>query len=101
VPGGAYRKDRENLLSKACCGRTRSNGFKLREGRFRLDLRKKLFTVRVVKPCHRLPREVVTAPSLGAFRATLDGALSTLIQWKVSLLTAGGWARWPLKVPSN
>jgi len=39
--------------------------------------------------------------SLETFQARLDGALSTLIQLKMSLLTAGGWARWPLKVPSN
>jgi len=75
---GACKKDGDNLFSKACCNRTRSNGFKLREGRFRLDTRKKSF-MRVVKHWHRLPREVVEAPSLETFKARLDGALSNLI----------------------
>ncbi|KFW61538.1 hypothetical protein AS28_02149, partial [Pygoscelis adeliae] len=55
------------------------NGFKLQEGRFRLDIRKKFFTVRVLKHWHRLPREVVDAPSLETFKARLDGALSNLM----------------------
>jgi len=46
--------------------------------------------MRVVKPWHRLPREVVIAPSLETFKARLDGALRNLIQLRMSLLMAGG-----------
>jgi len=76
---GAYGKDVENIYSKACCDRTTSNGFKLRQGRFKLDIRKTFFTMRVVQHWNRLPREVVEAPSLETFKARLDGALSNLV----------------------
>jgi len=46
--------------------------------------------MRVMKHWSRLPRKVVDAPSLETFKVRLDGALSNLIQLKMSLLTAGG-----------
>jgi len=76
---GAYRNDGDNHFSKACCDRTKSNGFKLKRGRFRLHMRKKFFTVRVVRHWNRLPKEAVEAPSLETFKVRLDGALSSLI----------------------
>ena len=66
------------------------SGFKLKEGRFRLDIRKKSFTIRVVRHWNRLPREAVDAPSLEVFKARLDGALSNLVWWEVSLPMAEG-----------
>ncbi|KFW03050.1 hypothetical protein N327_10119, partial [Fulmarus glacialis] len=47
------------------------NRLKLKEGRFRLDIRKKFFTMRVVKHWNRLPRGVVDAPSLQTFKVRL------------------------------
>ncbi|KAK4826475.1 hypothetical protein QYF61_009471 [Mycteria americana] len=81
---GAYEKAGEGLFIRACSDRTRSNGFKLKDGRFRLGIRKKFFTVRVVRHWNRLPREAVDAPSLEVFKARLDGALSKLVYTKSS-----------------
>ncbi|KFP20423.1 hypothetical protein Z169_14757, partial [Egretta garzetta] len=55
------------------------NGFKLEEGRFTLDIRKKFFTMRVVRHRNRLPRGAVDASSLEVSKARLDGALSSLV----------------------
>ena len=63
----------------ASSDRMRGNGFKLEEGRLKLQFRKKFLTVRVVRHWNRLPREAVDAPSLEAFKARLDGALSNLV----------------------
>ncbi|GAB0190746.1 hypothetical protein GRJ2_001539900 [Grus japonensis] len=75
----AYKKAGEGLFTRTCSDRTRGNGFKLKEGRFRLDIRKTFFTVMVVRHWSRLPRGAVDAPSLAVFKARLDGALGNLV----------------------
>ena len=79
MPKGANQKAGEGLLARVCIDRTRWNGFKLKEGRFRLDVGKKFFTVMVVRHRKRLPREAVDAPSLEAFKAGFAGALSNVV----------------------
>jgi len=90
VPGGADRKDGEGLFTRVCSDRTRGSNSELKEGRFRLEIRKKFFPMRVVKHWPRLPRAAVAAPSLAVSKARLDGALSNLVWWKMSLLMAEG-----------
>ncbi|GAB0179237.1 hypothetical protein GRJ2_000389000 [Grus japonensis] len=76
---GAYRKAGEGLFIRGCSDRTRGNGLKLKEGRFRLDVGKKFFTVRVVRHWNRLPREAVDAPSLEVFNARMHRALTNVV----------------------
>jgi len=74
-----YKKAGDGLLTRACSDRTRGNGFKLKKGKFRLDIRKKFFTMRVVRHWTKLPRDVVNVPSLEVFKRRLDSSLKNVV----------------------
>ena len=76
ITKGTIRK--KGTDSPLCQNITRGNDIRLKDWRFRLDLRKKFYTIRVVRHRNRLPREVVDILFLETFKVRLNRALGNL-----------------------
>jgi len=86
---GAYKQEGRQLFERGDKSRTRGNGLKLKEGRLRLDVREKLFTMRVVRCWNSCPERLwMPRPSLEVFKARLDGAMGSLGWYELWRLVA-------------
>jgi len=67
------------LFSQLISTRTGANGLKLHQSCFGLDIRKNVFTERVVRHWNRLPKEAGLPPFLEVFKRCVDMAFRSMV----------------------
>lgn len=100
--GGPITKDGKRLFTRAYSDRTRGNSFPLQECKFRLNIRKISFIMRVMKQWNRFSREVVGASPLGSAPGQVArGFKQPGLEVGVPAHDRGSGSRWSTKVSSD
>lgn len=93
----------ETLSSRACCHRTRGDGFKLKESWFRINIRKTFLQCRWWNTGRGFPeRWWMPHPWKHSSQAhSRMGLWATTSSWRCPSSMQGDWIRWHLNVPST